>query len=95
MHGVALHGPLKKKKSGEKNKIGPWPPGGRFLGSLENIRRRSVRVAELHRGFILTKKGDINPPKKSETPHGPLGGGLLVVFFENFKSCPMVPKLWL
>jgi hypothetical protein len=41
---------------------------------LENIRRRSVRVPKLHRGFILTKKGDINPRKKSETPLAPWGG---------------------
>jgi hypothetical protein len=26
---------------------------------FENFRRRSVRVLKLHRGFILTKKGDI------------------------------------
>jgi hypothetical protein len=48
-----------------KNKIRTTPPrplGGLFLGFLnfflENIRRRSVRVLKLHRGFILTKKGE-------------------------------------
>jgi hypothetical protein len=64
-----LHGPLKKiiKIQREKIKFGPPPPGplGRFLGFFrcvfENFRRRSVRVLKLHRGFILTKKGDINP----------------------------------
>ena len=57
---------------------GPW---GCFLFCfvlsffVENIRRRSVRVQKLPRGFILTKKGDINPPKNLETPPGPLGVG--------------------
>jgi hypothetical protein len=53
----------------EKNKIQtptPWPP--------ENFRRRSVRVLKLHREFFLTKKGDINPQKNSETPPWPPGG---------------------
>jgi hypothetical protein len=91
-----LHGPLKKNnKNSGKNKIRsptPWPPGGAIFSFvkvfLENIRRSSVRVQKLHRGFILTKKGDINPPKNSE-------GAFLGFFFENFKSCPMVPKLWI
>jgi hypothetical protein len=33
--------------------------------------RRSVRVLKLHRGFIVPKKGDINPQKNLETPPGP------------------------
>jgi hypothetical protein len=33
-----------------------------------NFRRRSVRVLKLHRGFILTIKGDIQLPTNSETP---------------------------
>ena len=67
-----------------------------FKFFFENFRRRSVRVLKLHRGFILTKKGDINPPKNSETPSGPLGGVFRFfykVFFENFKICPRVPKV--
>jgi hypothetical protein len=62
---------------------------------FENFRRRSVRVLKLHRVFILTKKGDINPPKNSETPPVPLGGvfRFFNFFFENFKICPRVPKL--
>ena len=64
---------------------------------MENFRRRSVRGLKLHRGLILTNKGDINPPKNSETPPGPLEG---VFKFkkkknENFKICPRVPKLWI
>jgi hypothetical protein len=43
-----------------------------FLGFpdlfFEYFRRRSVRVLKLHRGFILTEKGDINPQTNSETP---------------------------
>ena len=56
---------------------------------------RSVRVLKLHRGFILTKKEDINPPKNSETPPGPPGEGVFRFFkvfvVKNFKSCPRVP----
>ena len=48
--------------------------GADFKLFFENFRRRSVRVLKLHRGFILTKKGDINPQKNFETPPGPLGG---------------------
>jgi hypothetical protein len=77
-----LHGPLKKnnKNSGKKIKFGPPPPGPlggdfRFLKFfLENIRRRSVTVPKLHRGFILTKKGYINPQKKFGDPPAPWGG---------------------
>jgi hypothetical protein len=41
-----------------------WAPRGDFFKKFffENIRRRSVRVLKLHRGSILTKKEDINPP---------------------------------
>ena len=31
------------------------------------------RVLKLHRMFIFTKKGDINPQQNLETPPGPLG----------------------
>ena len=55
---------------------------------MENIRRRSVRVLKLHTGFILTKKGEINPKKCLETPLG-----AVFSFFENFNSSPRVPKL--
>jgi hypothetical protein len=51
---------------------------------LENIRRRSVRVPKLHRGFIFTKKEILT--------HKKIRGAFLGVFFENFKSCPMVPN---
>jgi hypothetical protein len=67
----------KKKNSGKKIKFGPPPPGplgAIFRFFLENFRRRSIRVLKLHRGFILTKKGDISPPKNSETPNCPPGG---------------------
>ena len=81
-------------------KFGPPPPSGvGFLGFfrlfLENFRRMSVRVLKLHRGFILTKKGDINPQQNLEPPSGPLGGvfRVLMFFFENFKICPRVLKL--
>jgi hypothetical protein len=37
---------------------------------------RSGRVLKLHRGFILTKKGDINPQKNLETPLAPWGAFL-------------------
>jgi hypothetical protein len=62
---------------------------------FENFRRKSVRVLKLHRGFILIKKGDINPPKNSETPPAPLGAflGFSIFFLENLKICPRVPKL--
>ena len=48
--------------------------------------------------LVLTKKGDINPQKNSETPPGVLGG--VFIYFlkkivENFKSCVRVPKLWI
>jgi hypothetical protein len=46
---------------------------------FENIRRISVRVLELHRGFILTKKGDINPQKIQRPPLAPWGG--VFIFF--------------
>ena len=39
-----------------------------------SAKRSSVRVPKLHRGFFLTKKGDISPPKNLETPPGPLWG---------------------
>ena len=75
------------------------PLGGRFLVFFlkffcENIRRRSVRVLKFHRGFILTKKGDINPQTNLETPLAPWGAflGFLKFFFENFKSCPLTSK---
>jgi hypothetical protein len=70
--------------------------GGIFRFFVENFTRRSVRVMKLHRVFILTKRGDINPPKNSETPLAPWGAflGLKKKFVgENFKSCPWVPKL--
>jgi hypothetical protein len=56
-----LHGPLKKiiKILEKKIKFGPPPLapwGAIFRFFLENVRRRSVRVLKLHRGFILTKK---------------------------------------
>ena len=62
---------------------------------MENFRRGSVSVLKLHRGFIFTKKGDISPPKDSETPPSPLGGvfRFFKSFFENFKICLRVPKL--
>jgi hypothetical protein len=66
---------------GKKIKFVPPPPGplwGDFSFLQKNIRRRSVRVLKLHRGIILTKKGDINPKKNSKTPPGPLGEKFLV-----------------
>jgi hypothetical protein len=80
-----LHGLLTNinKNSGEKKSIGPPPPdplGGAifmfFYFFFENFRRRSGRVLKLHRGFILTKKGDINPQKNLEIPLA-LWGALL------------------
>jgi hypothetical protein len=74
-----LHGPLKKnnKNYGKKIKFKPPPPGP--LGAIfrcffENFSRKSVRVLKLHRGFILTKKGDINPTKKFGDPPWTPGG---------------------
>ena len=76
-----LHGPLKKnnKNSGKKIKFVPPPPGplgGDFYVFLsffvENFTRRSARVLKLHRGFFLTKKGDISPPKNLEAPLAPV-----------------------
>ena len=39
-------------------------------------------VLKLHRGFILTQQGDINPPTNLETLPGPLRGSFffIVVF---------------
>jgi hypothetical protein len=60
-----LHG----LNSGKKVKFGPPSPGPLraifmfFRLFFENNRRRLVRVLKLYRGFILTKKGDFNPPK--------------------------------
>ena len=34
---------------------------GGLKKKMEIFRRRSSRVLKLYRGFILTKKGDINP----------------------------------
>ena len=67
---------------------------GGFL--FENSRRRLVRILKLHRGFILTKMGDIKPQKLRGNRSGPLGGVFYVCFlFLNFKSCLTVPKLWI
>ena len=64
-----LHGLLtnKNKNSGKKlisdtHLLAPCGAIFRFFSFfvVENMRRRSVRVMKLHRGFILTKKGDIN-----------------------------------
>ena len=35
---------------------------------------QQASVLKLHRGYILTKKGDIKPKKNLENPPGPLGG---------------------
>jgi hypothetical protein len=59
---------------------------------LKNFRRRLVRVLKLHSGFILIKKGDINPQKNLETPLAPWGN-VLVFVVEYFKSVPRVLKL--
>ena len=67
-------GPLKKRRGRFL---------GFFLGFLENIRRRSA--LKLHRGFILTKKGDINPNKNSE-PHLPGGGGAVFILFSKISK---------
>ena len=45
-----------------------------FQVFLENIRRRSVRILKLHRGFILTKK-DINTNKNQRLSLAPQVGG--------------------
>ena len=60
------------KKCGKKIKFGPPPPGPLGCDFFIFIRM-SFRVLKLHMGFILTQKGDINPPKNSETPPGPFG----------------------
>jgi hypothetical protein len=68
----------RNKNSGGKIKFGPPSPGplgGDFYVYFEDIRRRSVRVLKLHRGFILTKKDDINPQKIGRPPLAPWGGG--------------------
>jgi hypothetical protein len=41
-----------------------------------------MKFLKVHRGFIPTKKGDFNPPKKSETPNVPLGS--VFSFFYSF-----------
>ena len=67
-----------------KFKPPPLAPWGAILSFFSEIfRRRSVRLLKLHRGFILTKKGDINTQKNSETPPLPPGGAFLG-FFEVF-----------
>jgi hypothetical protein len=83
-----LHGLLTNR-----NKIwtpSPWPPVGNFYLfwiCFENIRN-----------FILTKKDILTPQKIQRLPSLPPGGGgvfsfFLKFLFENFKSCPWVPKL--
>jgi hypothetical protein len=69
-----IHGPLEKniKNYGKKIKFGPPPPGP--LGAIYRFF--------LENFIILTKRGDINPPKNSETPPGPLWG--VFRFFESF-----------
>ena len=53
-----------------------------------------MAVLKLPRGFILTKKGDINPQKKSGTPPPPC----TIIYWGGkggiFKSCPRV-LIWL
>jgi hypothetical protein len=77
-------------------KFGPPPPGPLgamfrfFKVFLENIRRSSVIIPKLHRGFILTKKEDINPKKNSPCPWGPFLGffwkiSKVVLWFRNFE----------
>jgi hypothetical protein len=48
---------------------------------FENIRSRTFRVLKINRGFIQTKRGDINPPKNWETAPGPLGAFLVFLTF--------------
>jgi hypothetical protein len=72
--------------------MAPW--GGNFYLKnifLLNIRRRSARVLKLQ------QKKEISTPNKNWRP--PLAPGgvfrLIKVFFDNFKRCPRVPKLWI
>ena len=76
-----------KKINSDPHPLAPWGAIFKFflVSFFENIRRRSVRVLKLHRGFILTKKGDINPQKNSETPLAPWGGGVLYFFLKISK----------
>ena len=51
-----------------------------FFIYFENIRRRLVRVLKLDRGFIITKKGGINPKTIQGPPMAPYGGIFCFVF---------------
>ena len=58
--------------------LAPWGPFFRFFSLfLENRRRGSTRLVKLYRVFILTKKGDNNPPKILRTPFWPPEGAFL------------------
>jgi hypothetical protein len=47
---------------------------------LEKKKRRALaRPLKLYRVFMLTKKGDINIPKISGTPSGPLRGHFIIL----------------
>jgi hypothetical protein len=80
-----LHGPLKKNYK-EKIKFGtpplaPWGPIFRFSKVFfENIKRRSVRVPKLHRGFILTKKEILTTNKFWRPPLAPWGAFLVFLW---------------
>jgi hypothetical protein len=65
-----------------------------FCFFVENIRRTSVRVLKFHRGFILTKNGDINPLTNLETPPVPLGGVFKFkkINSENFKTSDLTSE---
>ena len=64
-----------------------WGPPSGFFSLKKNIIRMLVRDLKLKRGYILTKKGYINP-NNSPSPC-PLGG----VFKSFFKSCHCVQKI--
>jgi hypothetical protein len=51
-------------------------------GPLSDARNVPGRVLKLHRGFILTKKGDIKPPNKFGDP--PWSPGSVFRFFKSF-----------
>ena len=91
-----MHGLLTNinKNSGKKLNSDPHPLGDDFYVFFENFRRRSGRVLKLHRGFILSKKGDINPQQNLETPLALWGGAFRFKKnkIENFKNCLFTSK---
>ena len=70
-----LHGLLsnKNRRIPIKNKFRPLGADFSFFFLSENRRRRLAIVLKLHKGFILTKKGDNNPKQNLGTNPGPLG----------------------